>query len=696
MPRWLPAVAGSSPVRTRPSTSRASPTTGWPTLQYTGGTTGVSKGAVLTEGNLLANIAQCIEVWKPGVIEGKETVVTALPLYHIFAFTANLMVFFAFGGRNILIPSPRPLANLKQALTAEGATWLTGVNTLFAGLMHEPWFKAHTGFTLKGTVAGGMALVPVVGERWETMTKTPMYQGYGLTETSPVVTLVPFHRNKRESIGVPVPGTDIRIVDDDGKDVVSGQPGELLVRGPQVMRGYWQRPDETARVLRDGWLSTGDIASADDEGYVYIVDRKKDMILVSGFNVYPNEVEAVLAAHPAVAEVAVIGRPDETSGEIVCAFVVRTDPAVYRAGAARPLPAVALRLQSAEGRPLPRHAAEVTGRQGAAQGPARPGRRIAAAVDNLCHALTGLAMGHAGLKRRTPLALTTLVLAANAPDIDIAVVATDTLAVYFRRGWTHGPPAMLLLPVALTALVVAFDRFVRQRRSLPPPPVVPRQVLVVAALGTWSHPLLDYMNSYGIRLLMPFSGHWFYGDALYIIDPWLYLVLGAGVWLAWKARGPAANGIRTARAALVVATLYVAAMYGSNLWARSVVAEGLARAGQPDARFMVTPVAVNPFEREVLVDLGDRYEKGFVTFAPLPRFRPAGYGVERGASHPAAVVAAQTPLGRQYLTWSRFPFFVVEEAADGTVVHLNDARYSGASGTEGWAALRLPVPAVPR
>ncbi|MFN7978801.1 MAG: AMP-binding protein [Vicinamibacterales bacterium] len=301
------------------------------TLQYTGGTTGVSKGAVLTEGNLLANIAQCIEVWKPGVIEARETVVTALPLYHIFAFTANLMVFFAFGGRNILIPSPRPLANLKQALTTEGATWLTGVNTLFAGLMHEPWFQQHTGFTLKGTVAGGMALVPSVAERWETMTKTPMYQGYGLTETSPVVSLVPFHRNKRESIGVPVPGTDIRLVDAEGRDTAAGEPGELLVRGPQVMRGYWQRPDETARVLKDGWLATGDVATVDDDGYVYIVDRKKDMILVSGFNVYPNEVEAVLAAHPGVAEVAVVGAPDDVSGELVCAFIVRKDPALTEA-----------------------------------------------------------------------------------------------------------------------------------------------------------------------------------------------------------------------------------------------------------------------------------------------------------------------------------------------------------------------------
>ncbi|MEZ5292998.1 MAG: AMP-binding protein [Vicinamibacterales bacterium] len=298
------------------------------TLQYTGGTTGVSKGAMLTEANLVANITQSIEVWKPGVVEGQETVVTALPLYHIFAFTANLMVFFAFGGRNILIPSPRPLANLKQALTSEGATWFTGVNTLFAGLMHEPWFREHADFSLKGTVAGGMALVPAVADRWEAMTRTPIYQGYGLTETSPVVSLVPFHRNKRDSIGAPVPGTDIRIVDPDGHDVPDGQPGELLVKGPQVMAGYWQRPDETARVLRGGWLATGDIATVDEDGYVYIVDRKKDMILVSGFNVYPNEVEAVIAAHPGVAEVAVIGAPDPASGETVCAFVVRRDQAL--------------------------------------------------------------------------------------------------------------------------------------------------------------------------------------------------------------------------------------------------------------------------------------------------------------------------------------------------------------------------------
>jgi long-chain acyl-CoA synthetase len=251
-----------------------------------------------------------------------------LPLYHVFAFTANLMLFFAVGGRNVLIPSPRPFTSLKLVMEREPPTWFTGVNTLFIALMNEPWFQAIKTWRLKGTVAGGMALAPAVGERWEQMTKTPIYQGYGLTETAPVVALNPFHRAKMSSIGVPIPGTEIRLVDDQGNDVPQGQPGELLVRGPQVMAGYWQRPDETARVIKDGWLATGDVATMDQEGYLQIVDRKKDMILVSGFNVYPNEIEAVLAADPRVAEVAVLGVPDPLCGEAVVAFVVRRDPAV--------------------------------------------------------------------------------------------------------------------------------------------------------------------------------------------------------------------------------------------------------------------------------------------------------------------------------------------------------------------------------
>jgi long-chain acyl-CoA synthetase len=294
-------------------------------LQYTGGTTGVAKGAVLTHGNLLANIEQSLQAWKPWLKLGDEVMLTALPLYHIFALTANLMLFFVSGGRNLLAPSPRPLTNLKTVMETEPITWFTGVNTLFAALMHEPWFAERTTWSLRGTVAGGMALVPAVGDRWEQLTKTPMYQGYGLTETSPVVTLNPFHRPKRASIGVPVPGTDVRIVDDEGRDVGPGEPGELIVRGPQVMTGYWQRPDETARAIRGGWFYTGDVATMDEDGYCFIVDRKKDMILVSGFNVYPNEVEAVIAAHPGIADCAVVGVPDEDTGEWVVAYVIRKD-----------------------------------------------------------------------------------------------------------------------------------------------------------------------------------------------------------------------------------------------------------------------------------------------------------------------------------------------------------------------------------
>jgi long-chain acyl-CoA synthetase len=297
-------------------------------LQYTGGTTGVAKGATLTHGNLVANTIQGLEMWKPFLRIGEEVMLTALPLYHIFAFTANLMIFYLAGGRNILVPSPRPLSNLKTVMLNEPVTWFTGVNTLFAGLMHEPWFKDKPSWSLRGSVAGGMALVPVIGRRWEEMTKTPIYQGYGLTETSPVATLNPFNRPKIESIGVPIPGTDVRLVDDDGNDVAAGEPGELWVKGPQVMKGYWQRPDETARVLRDGWLATGDVAKLDEDGYIHIVDRKKDMILVSGFNVYPNEVEAVIAAHPGVQDTAVVGVPDDECGEIVVAFVTPKDASV--------------------------------------------------------------------------------------------------------------------------------------------------------------------------------------------------------------------------------------------------------------------------------------------------------------------------------------------------------------------------------
>jgi long-chain acyl-CoA synthetase len=297
-------------------------------LQYTGGTTGVSKGAVLTHGNLLSNIAQGLEAWRPRLQPGAEVMLTALPLYHIFAFTANLMIVFAVGGRNILIPSPRPFTNLQRVMTEEPITWFTAVNTLFIGLMGEPWFQAIKNWKLKGSIAGGMALVPAVEKQWQQVTGTQVFQGYGLTETSPVVTLNPFHRPKTGSIGVPVPGTDVRLVDDAGSEVMPGHAGELLVKGPQVMQGYWQRPEETANVLRNGWLATGDVATIDEDGYLAIVDRKKDLIVVSGFKVFPNEVEAVIAEHPGVRDVAVIGLPDPLCGEAVTAYIVRKDAAL--------------------------------------------------------------------------------------------------------------------------------------------------------------------------------------------------------------------------------------------------------------------------------------------------------------------------------------------------------------------------------
>jgi acyl-CoA synthetase (AMP-forming)/AMP-acid ligase II len=234
--------------------------------------------------------------WKPYLQPGAEVLLTALPLYHIFAFTANLMLFFAVGGRNILIPSPRPFTNLKRVMEREPVTWFTGVNTLFIALMNEPWFQAIRTWRLKGTVAGGMALAPAVGERWEQMTKTPIYQGYGLTETAPVVTLTPFHRAKMTSIGVPIPGTDIRLVDDQGNDVPQGQAGELLVHGARVMAGYWQRR-ETAKVIRTAgcgpatsrrWTGTAICRSSIEEGH----DPRERLQRVS------NEVEALLAADP--------------------------------------------------------------------------------------------------------------------------------------------------------------------------------------------------------------------------------------------------------------------------------------------------------------------------------------------------------------------------------------------------------------
>lgn len=297
-------------------------------LQYTGGTTGVSKGAMLSHGNLVANTLQMLSMCGSFIREGKEVVLTALPIYHIFAFTVNLIGFFHMGARNILIPSPRPPSNLKRAFENYRVTWLTGVNTLFNALLNERWFLESPPRHLRASAAGGMALRNSVAHRWREHTDTPIVEGYGLTESSPVLTFNPLGGTIKDgSIGIPVPSTDIRCVDDDGATAPVGEPGELLAKGPQIMLGYWGRTEDSAEALQDGWLRTGDIAQMDEDGYFSIVDRKKDMVLVSGFNVYPNEVEEQIAAVPGVSEVGVIGVPDDRTGEAVRAYVVAAHPA---------------------------------------------------------------------------------------------------------------------------------------------------------------------------------------------------------------------------------------------------------------------------------------------------------------------------------------------------------------------------------
>ncbi len=293
-------------------------------LQYTGGTTGVSKGAMLTHGNLLDNIQQTRAMGQSFMAPGVECVLTALPMYHIFAFTANLLGFLAIGGHNVLIPSPRPVQNLQRAMENYPITWMTGVNTLFNGLLNEEWFVAYPPKKLKASISGGTALHTTVAQRWREVTATPIAEGYGLTETSPVVSFNPLTGTPRDgSIGIPAPATDVRLLDDQGQDVELGKPGEIWVSGPQVMQGYWNAQEETARVIQQGWLATGDVAVMDEAGFLRIVDRKKDMVLVSGFNVYPNEVENVIAGMGQVLEVAVIGVPDDKTGEAVRAYVVQ-------------------------------------------------------------------------------------------------------------------------------------------------------------------------------------------------------------------------------------------------------------------------------------------------------------------------------------------------------------------------------------
>ena len=299
-------------------------------LQYTGGTTGVAKGAMLTHANLIMNMEQTMEMLE-GVEKGKEIALTALPLYHIFAFTVNMLAFYWLGARNILIPNPRPLSNLKRAFENYKITWMSGVNTLFNGLTNEVWFTDSPPKYLKFSSAGGMALQAAVEQKWEGITGKSVLQGYGLTETSPVLTFNPLGKTRDGSIDIRVPGTMVVCLDEAGNPVPQGQTGEIAAKGPQIMAGYWNKSDETAHALRDGWFLTGDIGVMDPDGYFRIVDRKKDMVVVSGFNVYPNEVEDCLAQHPGILEAAVIGVPDDGTGEAVKAFVVKRDSGLTEA-----------------------------------------------------------------------------------------------------------------------------------------------------------------------------------------------------------------------------------------------------------------------------------------------------------------------------------------------------------------------------
>ncbi|MCK6406420.1 MAG: long-chain-fatty-acid--CoA ligase [Rhodocyclaceae bacterium] len=297
-------------------------------LQYTGGTTGVSKGAMLLHRNIVGNVLQAYAWIKPAIKEGEECIITALPLYHIFALTANCFTFFQIGAKNVLIANPRDIPGFVKELGSHKFTVVTGVNTLFNALLNNAEFCNLDFSNLKVTLGGGMAVQKAVAEKWKQVTGKPLLEAYGLTETSPAATINPLTlKEYNGSIGLPISSTEVVILDDSGIEVPHGQPGELCIRGPQVMKGYYNRPDETAKVMTpDGFLRTGDVAVVDDQGFFRIVDRKKDMILVSGFNVYPNEVEDVVAMHPGVLEVAAVGVPDAKSGEAVKVFVVKKDP----------------------------------------------------------------------------------------------------------------------------------------------------------------------------------------------------------------------------------------------------------------------------------------------------------------------------------------------------------------------------------
>ena len=295
-------------------------------LQFTGGTTGTPKAAMLTHGNILANLAQIMPWFGTKLVSGRETVITALPLYHIFALVCNCLLLFRMGCKNVLITNPRDMKSFLGTLAKTPFSLITGVNTLYNGMLRHPVFERINFSRLKISIAGGMALQSSVAEDWEEKTGCPLVEGYGLSETSPVVSLNPLDgRHKQGSIGLPIPGTDVRLLDEKDKEVPLGEIGEICVRGPQVMSGYWRKEAETQAAFIEHYFRTGDLAKMDEAGFLYIVDRKKDMINVSGLKAYPNQIEEVIASHPKVKEVGVRGLPDPDTGEAVYAFVVRED-----------------------------------------------------------------------------------------------------------------------------------------------------------------------------------------------------------------------------------------------------------------------------------------------------------------------------------------------------------------------------------
>lgn len=302
-------------------------------LQYTGGTTGRSKGAMLTHRNIIANVMQCVSWIREVKAQNYGVILGALPMYHIFSLTVCGMCIFPMGASTLLIVNPRDIPGMMKDIRHAGVSMVVGLNTLFIAMLNSPLFKKVDFSKLRLTISGGMAMQKSVAERWQQMTGVPILEGYGLTESSPVLTLCPVNATHfTGSIGIPVPSTEVSIRDESGQALPFNQPGEIWGRGPQVMKGYWHCAKETSTVIdADGWLKTGDIGYMDERGYVYIVDRKKDMVLVSGFNVYPNEIEAVIGSHPGVQTVAVIGVPSEKTGEALKAFVIKRDPALTEA-----------------------------------------------------------------------------------------------------------------------------------------------------------------------------------------------------------------------------------------------------------------------------------------------------------------------------------------------------------------------------